>query len=100
MHNEEMQKSWLGAEHARTLAQQVTAQIEKIPLNNFLIGAVASVGTSLSLRLLGRHHDALFVGQWAPTLLLVGLYSKALTSVSTRQEPLVRSEESSQSPLH
>jgi len=100
MHNEEQQKSWVGPEHTRTVAQQITAQVEKIPLNNFLIGAVASVAPSLYLRLLGRQHDALFVGQWAPTLLLVGLYSKALTNVNTSQEPLVRSEESTQSPLH
>jgi hypothetical protein len=24
----------------------------------------------------GRQHEALFVGQWAPTLLILGLYNK------------------------
>jgi hypothetical protein len=39
-------------------------------------GAALSVGISLVLRALGRKHDALFVGEWAPTLLLLGLYAE------------------------
>ena len=26
--------------------------------------------------MMGRNHDALFVGQWAPTFLLLGTYNK------------------------
>ena len=35
-----------------------------------------SIATSLILKLLDRHHEALFVGQWAPTILILGLYNK------------------------
>ena len=31
---------------------------------------------SLTLKMMGRAHDALFVGQWAPTFLILGLYNK------------------------
>ena len=53
----------------------ISTQIERLSPETFLVGAAASVGASLLLRVLGRQHDAQFVGQWAPTLLLVGLYA-------------------------
>jgi hypothetical protein len=31
---------------------------------------------SLYLRMNKREHDALFVGQWAPAFLLIGIYNK------------------------
>lgn len=34
------------------------------------------MGTSLTLKLMGRNEDAVFVGQWAPAFLLLGLYNK------------------------
>jgi hypothetical protein len=42
----------------------------------FILGAALSIGASLVLRLLGQRADAQFVGQWAPTLLVAGLYTK------------------------
>jgi hypothetical protein len=40
------------------------------------VGGVSAIGISLILKLTGRRHDALFVGQWVPTLLLLGVYNK------------------------
>jgi len=31
---------------------------------------------ALALKLLGRHATANFVGEWAPTILMLGLYNK------------------------
>ena len=42
----------------------------------FILGAAFSIGASLVLRVLGQREDAQFVGQWAPTLLVAGLYTK------------------------
>jgi hypothetical protein len=42
----------------------------------FIIGAALSIGASLVLRFLGYREDAHFVGQWAPTLLVAGLYTR------------------------
>ena len=53
--------------------EQVTSTI---PSGLFLSLSVASMATSATLKLLGRDTDALFVGQWAPTLLILGLYNK------------------------
>jgi hypothetical protein len=46
------------------------------PTDAFMWAAGASVVGSLSLKLSGRHQDALFVGQWAPTFLLLGVLGK------------------------
>jgi hypothetical protein len=37
---------------------------------------LGSIGGALCLKMYGRSHDALFVGQWAPTFLILGLYNK------------------------
>jgi hypothetical protein len=53
--------------------EQYTAQA---PSDWFLWAAGASILASISLRVSGNRHDALFVGQWAPTFLILGLYNK------------------------
>lgn len=57
-----------------TSIERQTAQY--IPSDAFLWAAGASIITSLVLKTQKREHDALFVGQWAPTLLLLGIYNK------------------------
>lgn len=57
---------------ARTIEQQTA----KLPSDVFLWGAAGSIGGSVVLRLLGKGDAANFVGQWAPTLLILGLYNK------------------------
>lgn len=41
-----------------------------------LLAAGASVLTSLSLKIAGQDHKALFVGQWAPTLVGLACFVK------------------------
>jgi hypothetical protein len=57
---------------ARTIEQQTA----KLPSDTFLWLAGASIATSLTLRIMGHRHESLFVGQWAPTFLILGLYNK------------------------
>ncbi len=58
------------------VARAIEQQTAKLPSDTFLWAALGSIGLSLSLKVLGRRHDALFVGQWAPTFLLLGIYNK------------------------
>ena len=58
------------------LARGIERQTAKLPSDIFLWAALGSIGGSLALRLSGDAKDALFVGQWAPTFLLLGLYNK------------------------
>src|ERR1700760_4486175 len=58
------------------VARAIEEQTAKLPSDAFLWAAGASIATSLILKILDRHHEALFVGQWAPTILILGLYNK------------------------
>lgn len=57
---------------ARTIEQQTA----RLPSDLFLWAAGASILGSLALQATGRQHESLFVGQWAPTFLVLGLYNK------------------------
>ena len=58
------------------VARAIEHYTAQLPSDTFLWAAAGSIGLSLALRMSGNRHDALFVGQWAPTFLLLGLYNK------------------------
>lgn len=58
------------------VARAIEEHTAKLPSDVFLWAAGASIATSLILKMLDRHHEALFVGQWAPTILILGVYNK------------------------
>ena len=58
------------------VARGIEHYTAQMPSDWFLWAAGASILGSLTLQILGRKHDAQFVGQWAPTLLILGLYNK------------------------
>ncbi|HUP81765.1 MAG TPA: hypothetical protein VM260_24655 [Pirellula sp.] len=59
-----------------SIAKSIEEQTAKIPSDVFLLAAGASIVCSLTLKSMGRHQDALFVGQWAAPILIMGLYNK------------------------
>jgi hypothetical protein len=58
------------------VARMIEEQTAKLPSDLFLWAAGGSILGSLALEMMGDHKKALFVGQWAPTLLILGLYNK------------------------
>lgn len=58
------------------VARMIEEQTTRLPSDVFLFAAGAAIAGSLALKLSGRNHTALFVGQWAPTFLILGLYNK------------------------
>lgn len=58
------------------VARAIEEQTAKLPSDLFLWAALGSIGVSLALKFSGQKHTALFVGQWAPTFLLLGIYNK------------------------
>lgn len=58
------------------LARPIEHYTARIPSDTFLWLAWGSIAASLLLKFNGRDKDALFVGQWAPTFLLHGVYNK------------------------
>ena len=65
------------AEHREGMvARTIEQQTAKLPSDAFLWGALGSIGASLGLLIAGHERKAIFVGQWAPTFLILGLYNK------------------------
>ncbi len=58
------------------LARTIEQQTAKLPSDFFLWAALGSIGASLAFALTGEQRKANFVGQWAPTFLILGLYNK------------------------
>ena len=58
------------------MTKQIEAVTTRIPSATFLSAALASIGIAAILQTLGRKSDAQFVGQWVPTILILGLYNK------------------------
>ena len=65
------------------LASAIEQQTAKLPSDTFLWLALGSIAASLTLKISGRDKDALFVGQWAPTFLLLGVYNKLVKQLGS-----------------
>ncbi|MCE5268475.1 MAG: hypothetical protein LLG00_11380 [Planctomycetaceae bacterium] len=60
------------------IGHMIESQTAKLPSDAFLWAAFGSIGLSLTMWMMGRQHTAHFIGQWAPTFLVLGLYSKMI----------------------
>jgi hypothetical protein len=54
----------------------IESQTAKVPSSLYLAAAVGSMGVSALLKVLGKDEWALFIGQWAPSFLILGVYNK------------------------
>jgi hypothetical protein len=59
-----------------SVAKAIESQTAKLPSDLFLWAAFGSMAGSLALQMMGKKEQSNFVGQWAPTLLILGLYNK------------------------
>ncbi len=59
-----------------TIARSIEQQTAKLPSDTFLWAALGSIAGSLVFMIMGQEKRANFVGQWAPTFLILGLYNK------------------------
>jgi len=67
-------EAWEHSEGA--LARGIEQQTAKLPSDTFLWLAVGAMATSATLQMAGNKHLSLFIGQWAPSFLLFGIYNK------------------------
>jgi hypothetical protein len=82
-----------------SIARAIEQQTAKLPSDALLWAAGASIATSLILKLLDRHHEALFVGQWAPTILILGLYNKLVKQHGSARPMFTRIMRDWKSPI-
>lgn len=60
----------------------VENETRKIPSITFLGFAFGAMGASLLLMLLGKKQAANFIGQWVPSILVMGTYNKIAKTFS------------------
>ena len=65
------------------VARTIEEQTAKLPSDTFLWAAGAAIGAALALKCVQRDHASLFVGQWVPTLLLLGVYNKLVKQLGS-----------------
>ncbi|MEO5681760.1 MAG: hypothetical protein ABIQ88_03910 [Chitinophagaceae bacterium] len=58
------------------VASAIEEQTAKLPSDVFLWTAIGAMAASATLKLAGKSHTALFVGQWVAPFLLFGIYNK------------------------
>ncbi|RAV98861.1 hypothetical protein [Pseudochryseolinea flava] len=58
------------------VAKAIEEQTAKLPSDLFLWAAAGAIGTSLLFKIARKDHLALFMGQWVPSFLLLGIYNK------------------------
>jgi hypothetical protein len=69
---------WIEAqEHSEgKVARAIEQQTAKLPSDTFLWAAIGAMAVSAGLQVAGNKQVSNFIGQWAPTLLIFGLYNK------------------------
>lgn len=65
------------------VAKMIESQTSKLPSDTWLWAAGASILTSLAFQIAGQRQASLFVGQWAPTFLILGLYNKMVKQLGS-----------------
>jgi hypothetical protein len=65
------------------VAKTIEDQTAKLPSDTFLWAAVGAMALSATLQLAGNKHASVFVGQWAPTILILGLYNKLVKQLGS-----------------
>jgi hypothetical protein len=58
------------------LTTKIEERTGRLPSGTYLALAIGSMAVSAGFMLAGRRHVANFIGQWAPSLLVIGLYNK------------------------
>ena len=64
---------------ARTIEQQTA----RLPSDTFLWLAIGAMTASATLQIAGNRHVSLFIGQWAPSFLLFGIYNKLVKQLGS-----------------
>jgi hypothetical protein len=71
--------------------QSVERETSKVPSLAFLGLAVGAMAASAALVISGRTKLGNFVGQWAPSILIMGLYNKLAKEVAVPKHELAGS---------
>jgi len=72
-----------------TVARTIEQHTAKLPSDLFLWAAVGAVAGSAALQIAGKKQVSNFIGEWVPTLLILGLYNKMVKLLGSDPRPQV-----------
>jgi hypothetical protein len=75
------------------VAKTLEKETAKIPSDVYLWAALGTMAFSLGLFMTKNKHASMFFGQWAPSLLIIGLYNKLVKLEGHDQEDKGNKEE-------
>jgi hypothetical protein len=58
------------------VAKTIESLTSRLPSDLFLWTSLSAMGIALGLKMFGKDHAALFIGQWVSPVLVMGLYNK------------------------
>ncbi|HEX7088277.1 MAG TPA: hypothetical protein VF198_18105 [Vicinamibacterales bacterium] len=67
------------------VARRIEEQTAKLPSDTFLWAALGAITASATMQAMGQKHGSLFVGQWAPVFLMLGIYNKLVKQLGSDQ---------------
>jgi len=76
--------------HEGKLTHRIEERTSRVPSGTYLGLAIGSMIVSAAFQIAGKRETASFIGQWAPSLLVIGMYNKL---VKIEHELLERFEE-------
>ena len=65
------------------VARRIEEQTARMPSDTFLWAALGSIAASATMQVAGWRQGSLFVGQWAPVFLMLGVYNKLVKELGT-----------------
>ncbi len=75
------------------VAKTLEKETAKIPSDVYLWAAIGTMALSLGLFMTKKKHASMFFDQWAPSLLIIGLYNKLVKVHGHDQEDKGNEEE-------
>ena len=72
------------------VARTIEEQTARLPSDLFLWAAIGSMAASATVQMLGNRHTSVFIGQWAPTFLILGVYNKLVKQLGSDGEQHAR----------
>ena len=79
----DFQRSSLESRTEGRVAKAIEDQTAKLPSDTFLWMAIGAMTASATFQMIGNKHMSLFIGQWAPTFLIFGLYNKLVKQLGS-----------------
>lgn len=74
------------SEHTEgAVARGIEQQTAKLPSDTFLWAALGAITASATMQAMGQKQGSLFVGQWAPVFLMLGIYNKLVKQLGSDQ---------------